>query len=69
MYYYTGLPGGSAAKNLPANAGNVGSAPGLERFPWRRTWQPAPVFLSGKSRRQRSYSPGVTKESDMRVAK
>ena len=39
-------------KNSPANAGDatdVGSIPGLGRFPWRRPWQPTPVFLPGKS--------------------
>ena len=33
---------------------------------WRRKWQPIPVFLSGKSQRQRSlagYSPWCHKES------
>jgi len=28
-----GLSGGSVVKNLPANAGNTGSVPGLRRFP------------------------------------
>ena len=28
-----GFPGGSVVKNLPANAGDVGSIPGLERSP------------------------------------
>ena len=28
-----GLPGSSVAKNLPANAGDVGSIPGLGRCP------------------------------------
>ena len=28
-----GFPGGSVVKNLPANARNVGSIPGLERSP------------------------------------
>ena len=28
-----GFPGGSVVKNLPANAGNTGSIPGLERSP------------------------------------
>ena len=35
--------------------------------PWRRKWQPAPVFLPGKSHGQRSlagYSPWGLKESD-----
>ena len=28
-----GFPGGSAVKNLPVNAGDVGSIPGSGRFP------------------------------------
>jgi len=28
---------------------DVGSIPGLGRFPWRRAWQPTPVFLPGES--------------------
>jgi len=28
--------------------------PGLGRFPWRRKWQPTPVFLPGESHGQRS---------------
>ena len=30
---FSGFPGGSAVKNLPANAGDVGLIPGLERSP------------------------------------
>ena len=50
-------------KNLPANAGDtrdVGSISGLGRSPWRRAWQPTPVFLLGESHGQTSlegYSP------------
>ena len=57
-------------KNLPANAGNVrdsGSIPGSGRRPWRRKWQPTPVFLPGKCLGQRSlvgHSPWGCKESD-----
>jgi len=32
----------------------------VEKIPWRRKWQPTPVFLPGKSHGQRSlvgYSP------------
>ena len=39
-------------KNPPANEGDVRDAdliPGLERFPWRRKWQPTPVFLPRES--------------------
>ena len=37
-------------------------------FPWRRAWQPTPVFLPGESHGQRrlvSHSPWGCKESDM----
>ena len=30
-------------------ARNESSISGLGRFPWRRKWQPTPVFLPGKS--------------------
>ena len=51
-----------AVKNSPADAEDTrdaGSASVLGG-PWRRKWQPAPVFLPGESRGQRSlagYSP------------
>ena len=57
-----GFPGGSVVKNPPANAGDAGW------IPWRRKWQPPPVFLPGKYHGQRSwadYSPWYHKESDM----
>ena len=41
--------------------------PQVGKIPWRRKWQPTPVFLPGKSNGQRSlagYSPKALKESD-----
>ena len=41
--------------------------PWVRKIPWRRKWQPTPVFLPGESRGQRSlaeYSPWGRKESD-----
>ena len=38
------------------------------KLPWKRKWQPTPVFLSGKSHGQRSltgYNHGYTKMLDM----
>ena len=64
------FPGGASVKNLPANAEDlrdVGSIPGSGRFPWRRKWQPTPVFLPGESHGQKSlvsYRPWGRKESD-----
>ena len=55
-------------KNLPAHAGDEGSTPGSGRSPWRRKWQPTPVFLPGKSHGPRSpvgYRPWDHKELDM----
>ena len=53
-------------KNLPANAGDLGSIPGSRRTPGE--WQPTPVFFLGKSHGQRSladYSTGGHKVLDM----
>ena len=41
--------------------------PLVRKIPWRRAWQPTPVFLPGESHRQRSlagYSPWGHKEYD-----
>ena len=62
--------GSSVVKSTPAHAedvGDKGSIPGLARFPWKSKWQPTPVFLPGKSHRQRSLegcSLWVCKELD-----
>ena len=44
-----GFPGGSDSKESACNVGDWGLIPGLGRFPWRRAWQPTPVFLPGES--------------------
>ena len=56
-----GFPGGSVVKNPPAK-------PVVREIPWRRTWQPTPVSLPGKSHGQRhpvGSSPWGHKESDV----
>ena len=63
-----GFPSDSVVKNLLASAGETGSVPDPRRSPWRRKWQPIPVFLLGESHGQRSlagYRPCSHKESDM----
>ena len=55
---YIGFPGSSVGKEPTYNAGDPGLIPG--KIPWRRKWQPTPVFLPGESHGQRSlagYSP------------
>ena len=66
-----GFPGGTRGKE-PAckfrKCKKCGFDPWVRMIPWRRKWQPTPVFLPGKSHGQRSlagYSPGGTKESDV----
>ena len=57
-------------KNLSANTGDARdsiSIPGFRKIPWRRKWQPTPVFFPGKSHGQRSlagYGPWGHKESN-----
>ena len=59
-------PRGSVVKNLPAMQETPVQSLGRED-PWRRKWQPIPVFLPGKSHGQRSlvdYGPWGCKELD-----
>ena len=54
-------------KNLTAMQG-TGSNPWVRKIPWRREWQPTPVFLPGKLRGQRSlvgYSPWRCEELEV----
>ena len=57
-------------KNLSANAGDTrdsGFNPWVGKIPWRKAWQPTPVFLPGESHEQRTlagFGPWVHKESD-----
>ena len=39
---------GQMVKN-PPECGRVGFDPWVGKIPWRRAWQPAPVFLPGES--------------------
>ena len=56
-------------KKPPAKAGDMRLKfdPWVRKIPWRRTWQPTPVFLLGESNGQRSlegYSSWGCKELD-----
>ena len=59
---------GIVVKNSSANAGGVkkhGFDPWVRKNPWKRAWQPTPVFLPGESHGWRSlagYSPWGLKE-------
>ena len=55
-----GFPGGSGKESTTCNVEGASSIPWSGKIPWRRKWQPTPVFLPGKSHGERSlvgYSP------------
>ena len=61
-----GFPGGSVVKNPPAKQ-ETWVLSLVEKVPWRKEWQPTPVFLPGGSHGQRSLegcSLWSWKESD-----
>ena len=43
-----GFPGGSDGKES-CIARDLYLIPGFGKFPWKRAWQPTPVFLPGES--------------------
>ena len=52
LFFKMGFPDGSAVKNLPAKCRWCGLDPWVGTIPWRKKWQPTPVFLPGKSHGQ-----------------
>ena len=56
-------------KNPPDNAGGVRDwfNPWVGKIPWRRAWQPTPVFLPGESHGQKAWQVTVygVAESDV----
>ena len=50
-----GFPSGSVVKNLLLMQ-EMQVYPWIRNIPWRRNWQPTPVFLPGKSHGQRSLA-------------
>ena len=47
MYELIGFPGGSVVKNLPANAGEAGLVPQLQRSPGEGKFNPLQYFCLG----------------------
>ena len=63
-----GLPRWLSGKESACQCRRCRSNPRVGKIPWRRKWQPTPVFLPGESHGQRSlvgYSTWGLKESDM----
>ena len=65
-----GFPGGTSGKEPACRCrkhGRLGFYAWAQKIPWRRAWQPTPVFSPGESHGQRSlagYSPQGYKELD-----
>ena len=59
-HIHQGFSGGSDGKQSTHNMRYPGSNPWIRKIPWKRKWQPTPVFLPGESHGQRSlvgYGP------------
>ena len=67
---HKGSPGGTSGKEpaCQCRRQRCRFEPWVRKIPWRRAWQPTPVFLPGESHGQRSlvgHSPHGHQESDM----
>ena len=66
-----GFPGGASGKEPACQCRRHKRCrfdPRVRKIPWRKKWQPSPVFFPGKFHGQRSlvgYGPWGRKESDM----
>ena len=60
LYMLGGFPGGLGGLSVCLQCRTPRFNPWVGKIPWRRAWQPTPVFLPGESQGQRSlvgYSP------------
>ena len=56
-----GFPGGISGKEPTYQMKETHETlfdPWVGKIPWRRAWQPTPVFLPGESHGQRAWEPG-----------
>jgi len=53
-YYPHGLPWWLSGKESTYQCRRCGFNPWTRKIPWRRKWQPASIFLPGKSHGQRN---------------
>ena len=65
--HYRSFPSGLDSKESACQHRRCRFDPWVRKVPWRRKWQPIPVFLPGKSHGQKSfvgYSPWGPRELD-----
>ena len=64
--WWMSFPGGSDDREFTCQCRRLWFSPWVKKVPWRRKWQPTPVFLPGRSQGQRSlvgYSPQGGKDT------
>ena len=74
LYYfiYICFPGGASGKEPVCQCRRHKKCrfnPWVEKIPWRKAWQPTPVFFPGESHEQRSpmgYGPQGHKETQLK---
>ena len=54
-------------KNSPAMRERPGFDPWVGKIPWRRAWQPTPVFLPGEF--PRTEKPGVLQSVGLQIVR
>ena len=60
LLYLMGFPGSSVVKESACQCRRCRYNPWIRKIPWRRAWQPTPVFLPEEAHGQRSlvgYGP------------
>ena len=68
VVYLDDFSHGSDGKEICLQCGRPGFNPWIGKLPWRKEWQPTPIFLPGEFHGQRTlagYSPRCCKELDM----
>ena len=67
QYFFTWLPWRLCGKESPCQCRRLGFNSWVEKIPWRRKWQPIPIFLLGTPMDRGAWWAtvhGVAKESD-----
>ena len=60
-----GLPWWISGKEFACQCRRHRFDPWVRKIPWRRKWQPTPIFLPGESHAQKSLGGLQSVESDM----
>ena len=59
LWLFPGFPGGSDSKESTLQCGRPRFNRWVGKIPWKKAWQPIPIFLPGESHEQRSLAATV----------